>query len=322
MDNLTHSLTGVLLTRAGLNRLSPRATWLAVFAANVPDLDIVSLLGGVDVYFIHHRWVTHALVFAPLMAAVPVLAVAAIFRQVLPWLRAWLISLVVVASHLLLDFTNPYGIRLFLPFSDAWPALDFTHVIDVWIWAILLIGCLWPILSSLVGSEIGAKRSPGTGIAIAALCLLVLYDTGRYFLHKRAIETLESRVYDGVAPKQTVAFPNNVNPMRWIGWVETERSWQKVNVDLSEEFDPHPLSTFWKQEPSPAIGAARTVPVFQVLEKFARTPLWRVSPAEEPDGATTVELIDLRFGREGRLGFTATAVVDASGRVLSSSFHH
>ena len=322
MDNLTHSLTGVLLARAGLDRLSPRATLIAVLAANIPDFDAITILGGSDVYFMHHRWVTHALLFAPLVAIVPVLAIAAIFRQALPWFRAWLISLLVIGSHLLLDFTNPYGIRLFLPFSDDWPALNFTHVIDVWIWAILLIGCLWPMLSGLVGSEIGAKRSRGRGMAITALCLLALYDTGRYFLHRRAIETLESRVYDGMAPKQTVAFPHNVNPMHWTGWVETERSWQKVNVDLSEEFDPHPVSTFWKQEPSPAIAAARNVPVFRVLEKFARTPLWRVSPAEEPAGANTVELIDLRFGREGRLGFTATAVVDAGGRVLSSSFHY
>ena len=322
MDNLTHSLTGVLLARAGLDRLSPRATAIAVLAANIPDFDVITILGGSDVYFIHHRWATHALIFAPLVAIVPVLVIAGIFRQALPWFRAWLVSLVVIASHLLLDFTNPYGIRLFLPFSDDWPALNFTHVIDVWIWAILLIGCLWPMLSGLVGSEIGAKRSRGRGMAIVALCLLALYDTGRYFLHKRAIETLESRVYDGAAPKHTVAFPQNVNPMRWTGWVETERSWQKLNVDLSEEFDPQAVSTFWKQDPSPAVAAARNVPVFRVLEKFARTPLWRVSPAEEPSGANTVELIDLRFGREGRLGFTATALVDAGGRVLSSSFHY
>ena len=30
---------------------------------------------------------------------------------------------------------------------------------DVWIWAILLMGLLWPMLSGLVGSEIGAKKN-------------------------------------------------------------------------------------------------------------------------------------------------------------------
>lgn len=322
MDNLTHTLTGVLLARAGLEKLSPRATAIALLAANTPDADILTAFGGLTEYFIHHRGPTHAIVFAPFLAIAPVLVVAGIFRQRLPWFRAWLISLAVIASHFLLDLTNPYGIRLLLPFSDAWPALDITHVIDVWIWAILLAGFTWPLLSGLVSSEIGSKGTRGRGFAIAALCLVAFYDFGRYLLHQNAIATLQARVYDGAAPRRTLVFPHNVNPLHWDGWVETERSWLKVDVDLSKEFDPHPVSTFWKQESHPAFAAARTEPIFRVFEKFARTPLWRATPAEEPDGATKVELIDLRFGRDGRQGFTATAVVDAKGRVLNSEFFY
>ena len=40
MDNLTHSLTGLMLSRAGLNRFYPRATLVLVIAANIPDIDI------------------------------------------------------------------------------------------------------------------------------------------------------------------------------------------------------------------------------------------------------------------------------------------
>jgi inner membrane protein len=322
MDNLTHTLTGVMLARAGLDRLSPRATAIALLAANMPDADAVSALGGATVYFTYHRWATHAVLLAPIVAILPVLAVAILFRQRLPWFRAWLVSLAAVASHLLLDFTNPYGIRLLLPFSDAWPALNITHVIDIWIWAILLIGFVWPLLSGLVGSEIGAKRTLGRGMAIAALSLLALYDSGRYFLYRRALDTLQSRVYDGANPRQTVVFPQNVNPMRWDGWIETERAWLKVDVNLTKEFDPQPVAKFWKQESNPAFEAARTTPIFRIFEKFARTPLWRVSPAEEQEGARRVELIDLRFGRNGDLGFTTTAVVDASGRVITSAFSY
>ena len=38
---LTHSLTGLALSRAGLDRLCPRAAWLLILSANVPDSDIV-----------------------------------------------------------------------------------------------------------------------------------------------------------------------------------------------------------------------------------------------------------------------------------------
>jgi inner membrane protein len=320
MDNLTHTLTGALLARAGLGRLSPRGVWIAVIAANVPDIDVVSLAGGGASYLIYHRAGTHALLALPVMAILPVLAVAVLFRTRLPWFKAWLLSLAGVASHLLLDFTNMYGIRLWLPFSNDWPALDITNVVDLWMWAILLAGCVWPMLSGLVGSEIGAKSKPRPGSAIAALVLVLLYNAGRSTLHERAVQTLESRVYDGAAPRRAYAFPHFANPMRWEGWVETERSWQAIPIDLAAEFDPEPTSVSWKGEAHPAFAIAGELPVFQVMMKFARTPLWRVTASPDRPGVNLVELVDLRFGRNGKTGFTATATVDAAGKVLDSGF--
>lgn len=321
MENLTHTLTGVLLARAGLERLTPRALPLAIIAANIPDIDAVSIAGGTATYFEYHRWATHAIAFAPFMALLPVGAVAAMFRTRLPWFRAWLLSLVAVLSHLALDFTNPYGIRLFLPFSGDWPALDSTHVVDIWIWAILLAGCLWPVLSGLVSSEIGAGKTRGRGIAITALLLVALYDTGRFFLHQRAVETLSSRIYDGAAPRRVVAFPQSFHPMLWNGWIRTDRAWLAIPVDLTREFDPKPRATYWAPEDAAAIEIARRLPVFQHFLGFARTPHWRVIPAGDPGGGVKVELIDLRFGRGERLGFTATAAIDAAGRVTETGFH-
>ena len=321
MDNLTHTLTGVLLARAGLSRLSPRATWIAALAANIPDVDAVSVAGGAGTYFMYHRWATHAVLFVPVMAALAVLVIALLFRTRLPWFKAWIVAFAAVSSHLLLDFTNPYGIRLWLPFSDAWPALNITNVIDIWIWAFLLCAVFWPMLSGLVGSEIGAKAKPGRGAAIAGLVAVALYDSSRYVLHERAVATLESRVYDGAAPRRTVAFPHFANPLHWNGWVETEKAWQSVNVNLAQEFDPQPIRVSWKIDEPRAIAVARRIPIFQVMLEFAQTPHWRVTPAAEPPGARRIELIDLRFGRNGQTGFTATALLDKDDRVLESGFH-
>jgi inner membrane protein len=320
MDNLTHTLTGVMMSRAGLDRVTPQAIWIAALAANVPDIDAVSMAAGLDTYFTYHRAHTHAIAFLPLMAVLPVLAVAAISRQRLPWFRAYAVSLIAVASHLLLDYTNTYGIRLLLPFSDAWPGLHSTHIFDVWIWTILLVGLLWPMLSGLVSSEIGAKRGSGRGIAITALVLLAFYDTGRYLLHNRAMATLDSRLYDDQVPLRVVAAPRNVNPMGWNGWVETEKAWLALDVNLTREFDPEPKKRYWKTEPHPAIEVARGLPLFELMVDFARTPYWRVTPVEQPAGAHKVELIDLRFGNENRIGFTVAAIVDSEGRALRSWF--
>jgi len=100
MDNLTHSLTGFALARSGLDRLCPHATLLMILAANAPDLDIVALQGGPLRYLEWHRGYSHSVPCLPLMALLPVLAVGAIYRQKLPWMRAWLLCCIAVASTL------------------------------------------------------------------------------------------------------------------------------------------------------------------------------------------------------------------------------
>src|SRR5215210_1987541 len=62
MDNLTHSLMGLAAAKAGLERLSPGATAVCIIAANAPDADIISLIGGRWAYLHHHRGITHSIV--------------------------------------------------------------------------------------------------------------------------------------------------------------------------------------------------------------------------------------------------------------------
>src|SRR6266702_2657712 len=155
MDNISHSLTGLALARSGLNRVCPHATLLMILSANTPDIDIVALRGGPLSYLEWHRGYSHSLFCLPLMALLPVLVVAASYRQKLPWLRAWLLCCIGVGSHLLMDWTNSYGVRFLLPFSSAWFHLDLNGLYDGWILAVLVFAALWPVFSQLVSTEIG-----------------------------------------------------------------------------------------------------------------------------------------------------------------------
>src|SRR3954468_4221715 len=135
MDNLTHTLTGLMLSRAGLNRFHARASLILILAANAPDCDVISLAAGPGTYLQFHRWITHSIVAVPVVALLPVVIARLLTRNIqgFDWIKAWILSVAGVASHLLLDFTNPYGIRLFSPFSDEWPVLSITSVVDIWI---------------------------------------------------------------------------------------------------------------------------------------------------------------------------------------------
>lgn len=339
MDPLTHTATGLFLSRAGLNRLTPMATPIVMLAANAPDIDIVTLAGGPLNYLHYHRHLTHALAAMPVMALLPVVLVWAVARRPIRsyravtegsgarkpirWGGAFLAALVAVASHLLLDYTNVYGIRLLLPFSPAWLRLDWTPVVDLWIWSALLLGIAGPFLSRLVTSEItSGQRRPkyhGRGFAWFALTFLLLYNFGRAALHDRAVSVLDARLYDGEVPARVAAMPA-ASPWLWRGLVETRDLYRVRDVDLLRQFDSSHGPMFQKPLADPAIEAARQTLTFQTFLTFSQFPLWRVTPAGDPPGSLNVEVFDMRFGTPVQPGFMASALLTGQDKVLSSAF--
>jgi len=317
MDNITHTLTGLALSRAGLNRWHSRAAALLMLSANAPDIDIVTASRGSLSYFEAHRGITHAIVSAPVMALLCVLVVGAFSRSLRGWKAAWGLCLIGVASHLLLDWTNAYGIRLLLPFSARWLRLDLNNLVDLWIWAVLLLAWLGPWLARLVSSEMGAPAGTGRALALFALSFIVVYDFGRWLAHQRAIEMLNSRVYRGGPPLRSAAFPVSfANPLEWSGWIERPEFVMHFPMNVRQNFDPTAGVIIYKAKPSPAIDAAREVQPVEAFLKFAQYPLWQVLPVAEPEGAHQVDLRDWRFP------FTASVTEDSLNRVLSASFHY
>jgi inner membrane protein len=320
LENATHTLTGLFLSRAGLNRLTPAATPLLMLSANAPDVDILATMGGAAAYLHWHRYVTHSIVFLPVMALAATAVVRLFYRKErFAWLPAFLVAMVGVASHLLLDLTNVYGVRLLAPFSNRWFRWDITNVIDLWIWAALLACLAAPLLSKLVSSEVGGSRAakyPGRAHAILALAFLVIYNGARFVAHERITATLNTRRYEGTAPLRVAAFPISQNPAYWRGIAETEDAYFIFPMNLFdlEAFNPALGETEYKAKPNAAIEAANRTYAFQVMREFAQFPVYRVIPSAELAGGYRIILYDLRFG------FTSTALVDREMKVRSSVF--
>ena len=322
MDNVTHSLTGLAIARCGTNRISPHATLLLLLSANAPDADIVVAPWGALPYFEAHRGYTHCLLGLPVMAALCVLAVAAIYRTKLPWLRAWLLCCLGVASHLLLDWTNSYGVRLLLPFSSRWYHLDLNSLTDAIILGALAVAAIWPWFSSFVSSEIGSRKVPAVrATAVAALVFVLLFDLGRFFARQKVIALINARIYDGMTPMSASALPDAVSPLRWTGVVETANSFAEMDVNLLHEFDPDTAEMLYKRPFDAAIEAAQRTKPFRYFQYFSRFPIWSEEPVSLPNGAgRRIELSDLRFGVPGGGAFHSVAVVDSRGLVLQSIF--
>lgn len=146
MDNLTHSLIGLAASKAGLERLSPGTTTLCVLAANAPDADLVALLGGRWAYLHHHRGITHSIVGTLVLALALPLAfylgdqLIARMRKRLPNAKLgglMIASLLVSATHPLMDWTNNYGVRFLLPWDSTWSYGDLIFIIDPFLWLLL-----------------------------------------------------------------------------------------------------------------------------------------------------------------------------------------
>jgi inner membrane protein len=207
-------MTGACLARTGLNRKAAYATMTMAIAAEFPDVDTLWSLRGPVEGFTHHRGITHTFLGLPFEAAFVVAGVygwhrwrtaRASRRQAaqppdtskvrkpltaapVRWGLLYGFALIGLLSHLLLDYTNNYGIRPFFPFNDHWYAASIVFIFDPVLFALLLFALFLPSLFGLIGSEVGARRTAfrGRGLAIAALLGVVGLWSLRAFEHGRA----------------------------------------------------------------------------------------------------------------------------------------
>jgi len=294
---------------------------MLMLAANAPDMDTYNFLNDSLTYLQVHRGYTHALPFAPLVALVPLLLVKAFTRTkfTLVTLATYAGCLIAVLSHLLLDWTNVYGVRLMLPFNAKWYRLDSTDIVDPVILGILVLAVAAPALSGLVSSEMGGRKSrgPGRGWAWFALLAVLLYDTGRSLAHDRAVSIVDAYTYKGAPAERVSVFPVRFSVMRWRAVVEGNGFIYEAPIDLSGEYDAAGGHTEYPAISSPAIDAARTTRTFQVFENFDQLPFWTLLPV---DDTLRVELLDLRFGSLQHPGFEAVAFVEPDHRIARAFF--
>src|SRR5262245_43216757 len=154
MDNLTHTLLGLCLAKAGLERTTPLASTALVISSNLPDIDNYGILrGDVVTSLQEHRGFTHGFVGLAILALTLTLALTFLdrrfrlrtdpFRRPLRPLRIFWLAYLAGLAHSFMDFTNSYGVRLLEPFSHRWFSGDIIFVIDPWIWLVLGAATVW-----------------------------------------------------------------------------------------------------------------------------------------------------------------------------------
>lgn len=312
MEPVTHFLTGACLSRAGFNRKAAYATLAMTLAAEAPDLDVFWGFRGPVAGFQHHRGITHTFIAAPVIALVTVGVVWLIHRwrkkppAIAPrWGLLWFFSLLAALSHLLLDYTNNYGLRPFFPFNGHWYARSIVFIFDPVIFLVLLASFIMPWIFGLTDSEIGARRTRfrGRGWSIAALILIVLWWSLRNAEHAHAIELVSNGGYVNEPIVHINAEPSIVDPFAWRVIAETRDDYYVVKVrTLHDDVQSDTAETIYKPQVTPAVAAAKQSYLGRVYLDWSKFPVvtdigtvpapgaWLPQP-----GWHTVEFQDLRF---------------------------
>ncbi|ABF43651.1 membrane-bound metal-dependent hydrolase [Candidatus Koribacter versatilis Ellin345] len=333
MEPVTHFLTGACLGRAGLNRKTALATVTLTLAAEAADLDFAWLLKSRTVYFAHHRGFTHTFLGVPFVAAFVLALVWSIRwaflklrngqtlksrfpRPPIRWGVLYLYACLGALSHILLDYTNNYGVRPFAPFNPKWYSLSIIFIIEPILLAALTIGLVMPSLFGLISSEVGARQKAprGRGWAIFALLAMVSYWSVAEFEHNRAISAMEAVDYHEQQAIKLNASPVWMNPFQWTGTVETRDFFQTMKVDsLTPEVDPENRATLYYKPPETDVTlAAKKTYLGRVYLDWAMFPFVQTEALQAPQQGSIVRFTDLRFARPGqkRVGLGACVFLD------------
>ncbi len=311
--------------RAGLNRKTALATLTLTLAAEAPDLDVIGgMLKGPSFGFAHHRGFTHSFL-GILLDAIVVVGFVYLFwrlrgRKVndpnLPprWGLLYFYACLAGLSHILLDFTNNYGVRPFWPFFEKWYSWDIVFIFEPIMFGLLILGLIVPSLFGLIDKEIGARRRTPRGRVAATLALAgIVFLWGlRDYEHRRAVSALEARTYNGADPIRASAYPKWIDPFHWYGVVETPAFYALAPVDsLAPEVDPDgQLEIRYKPEETPVTLAAKRSYIGRVFLDWAKYPITETETLQPPQEGYIVRFEDLRFAR-------LTIAGRSAGRALS-----
>lgn len=289
MDNLTHTLVGVAIGRAGLARRTPMAMAALVIGANLPDVDILGLLVGQNLGF--RRGITHgilALAIWPFVLTGLLLAWDRYRRrhdaQRPPPLagQLLLVSAVALISHPLLDWFNSYGMRWLMPFRGTWFYGDTWFIVDPWVLGTLL-GVLWLGRGRPGHPPRPAPAQVGLGLLAAYAAVMWLGSWSGERIVRRELATL------GFAePRAVMVAPVPLNPLRRDVLIDDGRVYRRTTLGPGRPF---------------------ALPADAVIDPGMET-VDRDAVAADPQGAQFLTWSRFPVARMERVGDTTVVILD------------
>jgi len=296
VDNLCHSLVGMALSRAGLNKRTALATSTLVIANNLPDIDVGVFATNTLAMSFRRGW-THGV---PAQVTLPIVLTGAMLlydryrTKASPDDRVHagqilLLSYIGFLLHVFMDFCNSYGVRLLMPFSDRWFYGDALYIIDPWLY--LMLGLGWLL----------AKRNPRPariGVTLAAIYVVAMLASN-LIARREVAKGLERAGLP--AETRFMVTPVVVNPFQREVVIDIGDRYEKGNL----WFDPLPHfrpAGFGMEKgfEVPEVQQALQSPLARTYLRWSRFPFVQVNPA---DGSVLIN--DYRYANVGPYGWSS-----------------
>ena len=282
--------------RAGLNKLTPLATSTLVIANNLPDIDVAVFATGTLAMSFRRGW-THG-TLAQLTLPIALTGVMLVYdryrKTQVPRERArpvqlLLLSYIGVLLHVFMDFTNSYGVRLLMPFSERWFYGDALYIVDPWLY--LTLGLGWWLAAT-------RPRPARIGVAIAALYVLAML--GSNVVARREVAGGLARA--GRAEARFMVTPVFANPFRREVVIDVGDRYEKGHLwfDPLPHFRPAGFGMA-KGLDDPAALAALQSARAQAFLRWSRFPFVQVDPPRSPG----IWINDYRYANAGPYGWSA-----------------
>ena len=244
-------------------------------------------------------------------------------RQSIRWGWLYATAFVAALSHIVLDWSNNYGVRPLFPVNSRWYAGSFMFIAEPVLYVLFFLAIAVPWVFGLADREIGARPKPfrGRGWALFALVGMLLLGCWRWAEHAHALALLDNTQIALEPVVRMAVEPYPVNPFRWHAILETADFYQTAEIDTrtgSIASDSR-RDVLYKPADTAAVEAAKRTLLGQVyldwgtwavVRDVGQEPVPGLDPPQLPPNRTwtTVEFTDLRFD----YGFLATR--SASGR--------
>ena len=209
MDSVSQAALGAAVGVVVMGRQRPlwQAMLCGALVGTLPDLDVFIDKGDAIRNMVLHRAETHAYFWQLLASPLIALALAAVTRSRELFLRWWLMVLLVLFTHSMLDSMTVYGTRVWLPFDERPVGQGSLFIID----PLYTLPLLFGLLASALSRDRRRRRWSAWGLAVSTLYAGWSVAAQAYVTQK-VMATPEAA---GLSSEQVLVTPTPFNTLLW-----------------------------------------------------------------------------------------------------------